>query len=126
MTRAIAFILFTMSLLTVAASQLLFKARLTLLGETVDSSRPMLASISRTLADPWLWAAALLVATGAACWYLAMIKLPLGFMLPLASMIAPFVTIGAWLFLNEGLTPPKLAAVAVIALGAAWLGWLNA
>ena len=125
MTKSIGFLLFAVSLVTVTASQILFKARMTLIGEVFASERPILFSLFRLLADPLIWAAGLMVVVGAACWYTAMVKLPISFMLPMASLIAPMAAVGAYFFLGESLSPAKLAAIAFIAVGATWLGWLS-
>lgn len=112
-----------MSLTAVALSQLILKARFSHLGLSGHDS--FLPILSRVLSDPLCWIAAALVVGGAACWYLAMIGLPLSFMLPTAGIVAPIVSLGAYLLLGESLTPAKLAAILVIASGVAWLGWLN-
>lgn len=125
MTQLTALLLFAASLISVAGSQLLFKTRMMQVSEISASGSPILAGLSRLLVDPLIWVAGLMVAVGAVCWYSAMIKLPLSFMLPMASLIAPMTAVGAYFLLGESLSPEKLAAIAWIAIGAVWLGYLS-
>ncbi|MET3889523.1 drug/metabolite transporter (DMT)-like permease [Bosea sp. OAE506] len=125
MSKGIAFILFAISLVTVAGSQILFKARLTPLGAEFASFRPILPLVQRVLSDPLIWAAGVLVLIGASCWYISMTKLPISLMLPLASLIGPFTAIAAYFILGETLSAEKLAAIGFIVVGASWLAWLG-
>jgi drug/metabolite transporter (DMT)-like permease len=124
-TRAAAFTALGVSLTAVGISQLVFKARLNRLAEDFDAGSLPLATVWRALSDPLLWLAGLLVLVGIVSWYLAMVRLPLNTMLPLAASIAPVVSIGSYFILGEVLTPTKIAAILFIAAGVAWLGWLN-
>lgn len=125
MTNSSAMLSLTISLSTIAAAQLLLKARLALLGYEADLVPTVTATMQRAVSDPWFWCAGGLVLTSAITWYAAMLRLPLSLMLPLAALLAPMVSIGAWALLGEDLTPAKCAAITVIAAGTAWLGWLN-
>jgi drug/metabolite transporter (DMT)-like permease len=125
MTRTGALAALAVSLATVGTSQLVFKARLNRLAEHFYAGPTALAIAWRALCDPVLWLAALLILIGFVCWYLAMLRLPLSMMLPMAASIAPLVSIGSYFILGENLTPTKIAAILVIAGGVAWLGWLN-
>lgn len=125
MPQLTALLVFAVSLVSVAGSQLLFKTRMMQLGEISGSGSPILTGLSRLLVDPLFWVAGLIVAVGAVCWYSAMVKLPLSFMLPIASLIAPMTAVGAYFWLGESLPPEKLAAIAWIAIGAVWLGYLS-
>ncbi|MGF7055277.1 drug/metabolite transporter (DMT)-like permease [Bosea sp. OAE752] len=125
MTKLTALFLFAVSLISVAASQLLFKTRMMQIGESSAWEGSILAGISRLLVDPLIWMAGLMVVIGAVCWYSAMVKLPISFMLPIASLIAPMTAVGAYFLLGESLPLEKLAAIAWIAIGAVWLGSLS-
>jgi drug/metabolite transporter (DMT)-like permease len=125
LSRAGALAALAVSLATVGTSQLVFKARLNRLAEHFDAGPTPLVIAWRALCDPLLWLAGLLVLIGFVCWYLAMLRLPLSMMLPMAASIAPLVSIGSYFILGESLTPTKIAAILVIAGGVAWLGWLN-
>lgn len=125
MPQMTALFVFAVSLFSVAGSQLLFKTRMMELGGNAGSGTPILITLSRLFVDPLFWVAGLMVAVGAVCWYSAMIKLPLSFMLPIASLIAPMTAVGAYFWLGESLPPEKLAAIAWIAIGAVWLGYLS-
>lgn len=124
MTRSAALVLLAISIGSVAVSQLLFKAALSgFATEQTTSWRELAGSM---LLERSVWLAVLLVAVGVVGWYGAMIKLPLSFMLPIAGVIAPVVSILASVFLGEHLSPAKMSAIILIAIGVTWLGWLNA
>jgi drug/metabolite transporter (DMT)-like permease len=125
MPQLTALLVFAVSLISVAGSQLLFKTRMMQLGEVSGADSTIFTVLSRLLVDPLFWGAGLMVGVGAVCWYSAMIKLPLSFMLPIASLIAPMTAVGAYFWLGESLPPEKLAAIAWIAVGAVWLGYLS-
>lgn len=125
MSQAIATFIFAFSLVSVAGSQLLFKTRMTHLADLAGSPNPLTTGFARLVFDPLFWLAMLMVAVGAVCWYAAMVKLPLSFMLPIASLIAPMTAIGAYFWLGETLSLEKLAAIIWIATGAVWLGYLS-
>ena len=115
------------SIVLMAGAQLLLKARLNVLGhQRAESVGGLWRTLLDGLGDPLIWAAGLVIGVAAACWYSAMLRLPISLMLPLAGLIAPIVSIGAWLLLGESLSAAKIAAILLIAGGAAWLGWLSA
>lgn len=126
MTRMQALLVFAISLSSVAVSQLLLKAGLTRLASDGIQPASLIEQVRRGIADPLLWTGGALLVTGMLCWYVAMTRLPLSLMMPLAALIAPAVALGAWACLGEPLTLMKIAAISVIAVGAIWLGWLNA
>lgn len=123
MTKGISLAALTVSLAAVAVSQLVFKARLPL--AAAYGNRPLHVAAWHALSDPLLWVGGVLVLVGVICWYVAMIRLPLSFMLPMAALLAPTGSIGAYYFLGEDLTFSKISAILIIAAGAIWLGWLN-
>ena len=125
MTNTAALIVLAVSIIAMSIAQLLLKARFLLLGHTGTTPPPIGDTVRQGIADPWLWGAVVLIVIAGVCWYLAMLRLPISLMLPLAGLIAPIVSIGAWLLLGEDLTLAKLAAIMTISAGAAWLGWLN-
>lgn len=129
MTKSLAVLILAVSLISVGASQLVLKARMAALTLPVAggvTGNPWVALLLRALADPYVWLGAAMVGVGAVCWYVALTKLPLSLMMPVASIIAPCVSIGAWYFLGESLSLAKLGAILTIMVGVAWLGWLNA
>lgn len=119
MKQGTAILALAVSIISVAASQLVLKARL---------QRPQLApwgwqrALLEAACDPVIWLGIFLVLLGAACWYVALTRLPVSFMLPVAAVIAPMTAIGAHFFLGEGLTLNKLAAIGLITMGVVWLG----
>jgi drug/metabolite transporter (DMT)-like permease len=119
-SQSAAALLLALSILALAGSQLLAKARLTDLADvgTGRTLRPMLAA---AIADPLMWLVAALVVGGAALWYLAMIRIPVSVMVPLASLVSPIVAVGAHYFLGESLSPSKVAAIGLVAAGGFWL-----
>lgn len=124
-TRTQALILLAVSLAAVTGSQLLFKAGMVRTLAQRHSDPTVSAMVWRVLADPLIWLAIALVLVGVATWYLAMVRLPLSLMLPMAGIVAPLVSIGAYVILGEALTSAKVAAISVIAFGVAWLAWLS-
>jgi drug/metabolite transporter (DMT)-like permease len=126
MTRTTALVMLFVSLAGATASQLILKSRLVMLSETLQLGHGVLAVLMRALSDPYIWLGGGCVIIGGCCWYLALTKLPLSFMLPAASIIAPCASIGAYYFFGESLTVSKICAIAFIMIGVSWLGWLNA
>jgi drug/metabolite transporter (DMT)-like permease len=126
MTKVIAMTLLAVSLCTVAASQLLFKYAFSRHDWQLAAGETWFTLGWRLMLNPAVWAGAILVLVGVVCWYLAMIRLPLSLMLPMAGIIAPVVSVAAYFLLGEILTPAKFAAILLIAGGVAWLGLLNA
>lgn len=122
---ALAYGAFAISLLAAVISQLLMKSRFENLGASAALDRGVLDFVLLVMADWQCWIAGFLLVVGAGCWYLAMTRLPIHFMLPLAALIAPAASVGAWLFLGEPLTAAKIMAISVIAAGAIWLGTLQ-
>jgi drug/metabolite transporter (DMT)-like permease len=116
---------FTFSLLAAVVSQLLMKSRFEHLGASAALDRGAIDLLKLVLTDWQCWAAGILLVLGAGCWYLAMTRLPISFMLPLAALIAPVASVGAWVFLGEPLTVSKVAAISVVAAGSIWLASLQ-
>ena len=114
-------ILLGISILSMAAAQLLAKIRIAaLIGS--DTGLSWLQVLGVGLTDPLLWLVGVLIVGSAGCWYLAMARLPVSIMVATASVLAPLVAIGAYIFIGERLTASKLSAIALIAVGVAWLG----
>lgn len=126
MNKTQAFLVLGISLLSTAGSQLVLKSRLSPLSDAYRSGAPWTAILVRAASDAHIWAGAGLVVIGAACWYLALTRLPISLMLPVSAVIGPIASAGAYFFLGEHLTPEKIGAIALILAGATWLGWLNA
>lgn len=125
MTKMIAVTLLAVSLAAVSASQLILKYALSRQEWPLIDGDQWTAAAWRLVSSPTIWVGASLVLVGVICWYLAMVRLPLTLMLPMAGSIAPVVSIGAYVFLGESLTPYKIAAIVLIAAGVSWLAWLN-
>ena len=113
------------SLLSAVASQLLIKWRFDQLGVGAALGNGAGETIGMIMGDLLCWLGALLLIVGAILWYLALMRLPIHVMLPLAATVSPAASIGACLFLGESLTVPKMAAIATIFAGVAWLGVLQ-
>lgn len=124
MSKGIAVLIYSCSLVLVATSQLLFKAGMMRIADAGAASWLDMARIALTTPTIWLGAAA--VVAGTTCWYVAMMRLPLTVMMPMAALIAPSVSIAAWALFGDPLSGAKLAAIGLITVGAVWLGWLNA
>jgi multidrug transporter EmrE-like cation transporter len=109
----------------VAASQVIAKWRFTVLGPVWHNASGIAEVAGSALADAYIWLAALLVIIAAVCWYLAMTRLHLSFMLPAAGGVAPVVAVLAHYLFGEPLTVPHLFAIFLIAGGIVLLGWLQ-
>ncbi len=125
MTRQFALLALAFACISMICSQLLIKARFTVLDIAGQLAADPLGAAWTVLRDVPLLVGFALLVTGAALWYSAMTRLPLGFMMPLAAMIMPMVVVGAALFLGEPLSAQKAAAIAVITAGTIWLGLLH-
>jgi len=124
LTKSFAVLIYFSGLVMIATSQLLLKAGMMRIAEAGALSRLDMARLALTMPAVWLGAAA--VVAGTICWYVALMRLPLSFMMPMAALIAPSVSIAAWALFGDPLSGAKLAAIGLIAIGALWLGWLNA
>ncbi|MBO6900919.1 MAG: hypothetical protein JJ864_06200 [Rhizobiaceae bacterium] len=125
-TDRIAYIALAAAILGVTGAQLLIKARFNALDLNSEMGRGFAGFFLLLLRDWPLWLAAFLMIGGAVLWYVSMIRLPLHFILPCAALISPLASIGAYFLLGEALSGQKVAAIAVIAVGVAWLGAIQA
>ena len=103
-------------------SQLVIKSRFERLGVGDALANGIASGAGLVLRDLACWLAGILVLVGALCWYIAMTKLPIRLMVPMAAVIAPAASIGAYFFLGEQLSLEKILAIGLITIGAAWLG----
>lgn len=115
--------IFVVSILSVAASQLIMKWRFGVLFPEGGATRSATGHVMTAASDAWVLAGVGLIVIGGSSWYLAMSRLPLTFMMPVAASIAPITVVCAYFFLKEPLTLGQIAAIAMIAAGVAWLGY---
>jgi hypothetical protein len=108
------------SLVAIAVSQLVMKARLSVLVPQGPGLAGPPRLIGVLLGDPGVWLALALIVSSAATWYLAMTRLSVTWMMASASLVAPLVALGAHLWLGEPLSAMRAAAIAWIALGVLW------
>lgn len=120
-SNKIAWLLFLLSVASLASAQLLIKAVFVRL---FPLSMPMgwMSSFAAILSVPAFWLCGFLIILSAGCWYVALTRLPLSAMMPLAAIVSPVVSIGAALWLGESMSLSKLAAILWICVGVAWLG----
>jgi drug/metabolite transporter (DMT)-like permease len=119
-SQSAAVLFLILSILAVASSQLLAKARLAA-HFTTEEGRTLQSALASCIADPLMWCVLALMAAGAAFWYLAMTRLPVSLMLPLGSSVTPLVAIGAHYLLGESLPLSKAAAITLVVTGVVWL-----
>lgn len=125
MTRGVALLIFAFCLAAVAGSQLLLKGGMARIANATVSDGSVYGLLMKGLSEPLMWIGGFLLVTGGLAWYVAMIRLPLSLMMPMAALIAPAVSVGAAMFFGEPLTSSKIAAIVLIVSGAVWLGALN-
>jgi drug/metabolite transporter (DMT)-like permease len=123
LTPRLSLAIFAFSLAAITAAQLLSKWRIGIIQRQITSADGWPSIGILLLSDGWVWLVVALILLGAAAWYVAMSQLPLGLMLPVASIVAPCAAIGAHYFLGEPITSGQVSAIAVIAIGVAWLGY---
>jgi drug/metabolite transporter (DMT)-like permease len=121
-----AYIAYAISICAYIVSQLLIKSRLEKLGVGDALAKNVVAGIALVLRDLGCWIGAILVLVGALCWYVAMTKLPIRFMTPMAAVIIPAAALGGYLFLGEQFAWEKTVAIGVITVGVVWLGSMGA
>ena len=121
-SRTLSFGLLVVAILAVAASQVLIKSRLHAPVDDAGVEQGFLRLVVALLGDWQAWLAGFIMVGAAACWYLAMVRLPVSLMIALSGTISPLVAIGAHFALGETLGPAKLAAIALISVGVIWLG----
>lgn len=122
--RTAIFIL-VVGLCCIASSQLIVKWRYAVIGPTIAPGTGILEILLTGLLDRWFWVALLLIGAGVVSWYVALTKLPLTFMFPVAGIVSPTVAIGAHMLLGEPLSMGQLGAVLLIAIGVVLLGLLQ-
>lgn len=125
MTRQTALIALLCSIAFVTGSQLIIKARFAALDIADQLGSDPVSTFWLALRDMMLLGGILLLFAGAVLWYVALSRLPLGLMMPIAAMIMPLVVIGSAIFLGEILTGQKGMAIAVITAGTLWLCYLH-
>lgn len=119
MTRPVAGLLLALSILAIAAAQLLAKARVGAIStQGIDGLPGILMAAA---SDPLIWLMIALLVTSAGLWYAAMWVLPVSIMVPCAAAVSPLVAIGAHFQLGEPLGAAKIGAIALITVGVVWL-----
>ena len=111
------------SIASLAAAQIILKWRF---GHRLQGAAHPISPtefITTALSDYWIWLGVTLIVLGALMWYAALTRLPLSFMMPIASLVAPITVVCAYVFLKEPLTAGQVAAIAMIAVGVAWLSY---
>jgi drug/metabolite transporter (DMT)-like permease len=116
-------ILLAASLLSVSASQLIVKWRFGEFASGGDAPLTRSQMLWAALSDTWVWMGGFLTILSAVCWYTALTRLPLSYMMPTAALVAPITVISAYFFLREPVTVGQAAAIGVIAFGVAWLSY---
>lgn len=125
LTYRVALAVFMLGLASIASSQLIVKWRFGTIGASLAHGAGLIDIARAGLADKWLWGAALLIGTGVVSWYAAMVRLPLTLMLPIGGIVSPIVVVGAHYLLGEPLSGGQVAAIALITVGVAMLGYLQ-
>jgi drug/metabolite transporter (DMT)-like permease len=116
---------FGVSISAYIVSQLLIKSRFERLGVADAFAQSIASGAGLIVRDSACWFAGLLVVTGGLCWYIAMTRLPIHLMVPMAAVITPAASVGAFLFLGEHLSLEKMMAIGLITIGVVWLGSLG-
>lgn len=111
------------SIVSIAASQLIMKWRLSGIAPVETGQRTRVDYVWAAIGDGWIWLGVCLIGISAVLWYAAMSRLPLTLMMPMAALVAPLVAFSAYLFLREPLSSGQMMAIAMIAVGVAWLGY---
>ncbi|MFO1099233.1 MAG: hypothetical protein U1E81_13425 [Xanthobacteraceae bacterium] len=117
---------YAVSICAYIVSQLLIKARLEKLGVGDALARNVASGLALLFGDLGCWIGGALVVVGGVCWYVAMTKLPIRLMVPMAAIITPAAALGGHFFLGEQLSWEKMLAIGVITVGVAWLGTMGA
>jgi drug/metabolite transporter (DMT)-like permease len=125
LTPRLSFAIFAVSLAAIASAQLLSKWRIGAILQQIASFDSWLSTAVFVLSDAWIWLIFGCMLLGVASWYIALSQLPLSLMMPIGSVVAPCVALGAHYFLGEPLSTSQVGAIVVIALGVAWLGYLQ-
>jgi drug/metabolite transporter (DMT)-like permease len=73
--------------------------------------------IIRMALDPWVWVGGVVCGIALIAWLLAIRKLDLGVAQPVMALIFIVVPIGSYFFLNETLSPLRIAGIILILLG---------
>jgi drug/metabolite transporter (DMT)-like permease len=114
------------SLCGYVVSQLVLRSRLEKLEVGDALAHSVAAGAGLVIRDLACWGAGLLLVVGSLCWYVAMTKLPIQFMVPMAAIVTPAVALGSVLFLGQQLSIEKMMAIGLITIGVAWLGSMGA
>lgn len=125
LTYRAALVILVIGLVSIASSQLIVKWRYGAIAKALTVNAGVLDVLVAVIADPWMWAAATLIGTSVVSWYVALAKLPLSFMFPIAGIVTPTVALGAHVLLGEPLSHGQMGAIAMITAGVVLLGLLQ-
>lgn len=105
------------TLLLTVYGQLIVKWQVDRAGALPDALADRVAFLTRLITSPWVISVFLAAFLAAASWMLAMTHFSLSRAYPVMSLSFGLVLFGSALWLGESLSWPKVAGVAIIALG---------
>jgi drug/metabolite transporter (DMT)-like permease len=109
--------------LNTIASQLLLKKGVASLGG-VRSLASFPQFLLSAIASPWILLSATLQVIGYALWFVVVTREKLGIAVAInGASFYIFLTLAAWLFFGEEVTPLQLSGIALIIVGVACVAW---
>jgi multidrug transporter EmrE-like cation transporter len=105
------------TLLLTVYGQLIVKWQVQGAGTRPDDVGGQLAFVGRLVVNPWVLSAFAAAFLAAASWMLALTHFPLSRAYPVMSLSFALVLFGSVAWFGESLSVPKVAGVAIIALG---------
>lgn len=118
-TRLVGIVLIICSVCLLTVTQLLIKARMTILGAIPMQPEQLVGYLLRALGDLPLLAGGGILVTAALCWYAGMSRLPLSIAYPMGALSYPLVLVGALFVLREPVSWPVIAGNLLILAGVA-------
>ena len=114
-----AYLYIVATLLLTVYGQLIVKWQVNNAGHLPADIGGKVSFVARLLVNPWVISALVAALAAAASWMVAMTHFTLSRAYPFMSLSFVLVLFGSALWLNEGLTWPKVAGVLIIAIGLA-------
>jgi multidrug transporter EmrE-like cation transporter len=106
------------SLMLGASAQLLLRKGMLVMAAQSPATN-VVALVSSVVTNPWLWIGLFCYGASMGPWLFVLSRLPVSVAYPMVSMGYIIAALMGWLFLNESVTPFRIAGILLICVGVA-------
>lgn len=117
-----AFFLLLIAIVMSTTGELLLKRGVNAVGVLSLAPADIVPTLMETFSNPFVLAGFALIFGGSIFWLAVISRVDLSWAYPMLSLGYVLVVVNSWLFLNEQVTPVRVAGVAIICLGVAIVG----